>query len=188
MGVIFHCTQVPIRKWENAQPFLQGTFPASHSCRRTLEGQEGRRKGGRCRGAASPPLMEHPAVYRGRLQLLCLVPAEVFKSSYHEQLMEFAFNSEKQGLTNLMQNVMSRPAWLLLVTPIFFTCLSSHWEQLVSVMPVVLQALQRLLLPKKHSHFSLLWPFISYPGLPPALSWHLHSRGSCVKATNQLLG
>lgn len=29
-------------------------------------------------------------------------------------------NSEKQGLTNLMQNVMSRPGWLLLVTPIFF--------------------------------------------------------------------
>lgn len=45
---------------------------------------------------------------------------EVFKRSYHKQLTEFAFKFGKQGLTNLMQNVMSRPAWLLLVTPIFF--------------------------------------------------------------------
>lgn len=34
--------------------------------------------------------------------------------------MEFAFKFRKQALTNLMQNVVSRPVWLLLVTPIFF--------------------------------------------------------------------
>lgn len=75
---------------------MQGTFPASHSCSRTLEGQEGRRRGGRCRGAAPPPHAEHPAVYRGRLQLPCLL--EVFKSSYHKQLMEFAFKLRKAGI------------------------------------------------------------------------------------------
>lgn len=54
---------------------LASRVGAGHSCSGASEGEEGGRRGGRCRGAAPLLDVQHPAACRGRLQPLCLAPA-----------------------------------------------------------------------------------------------------------------
>lgn len=68
------------------------------SCGGTSEGEEGRRRGRRYRGAALIPDMQHWAARWGRLQSSAWFLTEVSKPSCHEQLMEFAFQVRKPGI------------------------------------------------------------------------------------------
>lgn len=97
------------------------------------------------------------------------------------------FKSETQGLTNLVPKVMSRPAWLLLVTSIFFYLSHLLLRAFGSCRACCSASITEVTAAKKHFHFSVPWPFFSLPRLPPALCWHSHSRGSWVKLMEELL-
>lgn len=134
----------------------------------------------------SPPHTEHPAFTGPGCNFSAWPLPEVFKSSYHEQRMEFACKLGKAGINKpngerREQACMAAACYSNILLPVSAPTESSWFLSCL----LFCKHYRGYCLPEKHSHFSLPWPFVSCPGLPPALSWHL--RGSCVKAANQLL-
>lgn len=125
---IIYCNQVPVRQWQKAwcaaflvgkrssQPeWALGAAVVALQKGKKEEGEEGGTEGllssltcstGQLAGAGCNP---QPGSWQKCLNLHAM-----------NSWWSLPFKSENQGLTNPVQKVITRPAWLLLVTPIFF--------------------------------------------------------------------